>query len=258
MQQEQKIKLAEIIGCAFGDGSLVTMGSGKQRFQLRGHMTEDREHYENFIIPVFNEVISMPLTGNPVGKVLYQKRNSFGIATESRMVVKFLLEHGVPLGTKNELLIPPWIKSDVECLKAFLRGLVDTDGSVYCSKQYTGNDQRHKVIRIDIGTTSKKFITDIYFALKNIGFHPYLLKPQIKKKQNERTGYKIKISKKSDIEKWNNEIGFSNPKHETKYLIWKYQGFCPAKTTIAQRKGILENKINMYSFYPLHSAKLRA
>ena len=35
------------------------------------------------------------------------------------------------------------------------------------------------------------------------------------------------------------EIGFSNPKHATKMDIYRMQGFCPPKTTIAERKKTL-------------------
>ena len=130
----RETKLAELIGNAMGDGSLE---AGKRnRFQLRGHETEDREHYQNFIIPVFNEVVALPVTGRHVKTITYHARNSYGIAMESRDLVEFLQRCGLPTGVKTELTIPSWISGNVRLVRAFLRGLFDTDGSIYCSRNY--------------------------------------------------------------------------------------------------------------------------
>ena len=54
-------KTAEIVGLCFGDGSLTRRKSGKNkdklRFQMRGHIIEDRYHYDNYIKPLFDKVI---------------------------------------------------------------------------------------------------------------------------------------------------------------------------------------------------------
>ena len=110
MQRNEKI--AELVGNIFGDGSLVKMGIGKTRFQLRGHMTEDREHYERFVIRTFNKYIFGPLTGKRIGTLTYSNRNCYGIATESKVVTKLLIDCGIHLGKKLELSIPKWIKKN--------------------------------------------------------------------------------------------------------------------------------------------------
>ena len=83
-------EVAEILGNSMGDGSFVKMKSGKIRFQLRGHINEDRDHYDNFVIPTFNKKIAIPLTGKNVGILVYKKRNSYGIGTENKRISKFL------------------------------------------------------------------------------------------------------------------------------------------------------------------------
>ena len=46
--------IAEIIGLSFGDGGLTERkNTNRLRFQLRGHLIEDRKHYDDYIIPLF-------------------------------------------------------------------------------------------------------------------------------------------------------------------------------------------------------------
>lgn len=42
--------IAEVVGLSFGDGSLTRTKKGQLRFQLRGDVNGDRDHYEKFII----------------------------------------------------------------------------------------------------------------------------------------------------------------------------------------------------------------
>lgn len=68
------------------------------------------------------------------------------------------------------------------------------------------------------------------------------------KDKNWRDSYHIVVDGGINVKKWFEIIGSKNPKHITKYQIWKKFGFCPPKTTIIQRKEILKNKISPY-FY---------
>jgi len=51
------------------------------------------------------------------------------------------------------------------------------------------------------------------------------------------------------VNKWFDMISSKNPKHLTKYQVWKEFGFCPPHTTLDQRKQILKKEISPYSFY---------
>lgn len=241
-------ELAEIFGNAFGDGSFVKLSRGKIRFQLRGHIKEDREHYRTFIIPTFNKIIAKPLMGRNVGIVRYPKRNCYGIATESQIIANFLKSLRLPVGVKRKMQIPDWIKNSKENSKAFIRGLVDTDGSVY----FNTNNKKpiNKVPVISIVSTSKNLTIAVYKTLQKLGFHPYLIKPYIKKKQNERTMYKIVIKRKNDIKKWRKEIGFHNRKHSSKLEIYDKYGFCPPGTSIKDRILVLSGKAPIESLLP--------
>lgn len=119
-------KIAELVGLSFGDGSLTRRKeSGVLRFQLRGDVTEDRGHYLYYIIPLFNCYISQPLLGKDVPIVeSKQPYASFGIAVQNNIIGEFLSQLGIPIGRKEELNIPSWIKNDTNYLISFIRGLL--------------------------------------------------------------------------------------------------------------------------------------
>ncbi len=239
-------RLAELLGNAFGDGSIEIRN--RYRFQLRGHISEDKEHYENFIIPTFDKKLALPITGRHVKTIVYKLRNSYGISIENEALVKFLVRCGLPAGTKNELNIPYWIRKNKSILRAFLRGLFDTDGTVYFSRNYSSKRPYHTAIRIVLTTTSKCLCKHVYKSLCFLDFRPYKIKP-FKHSSNKRYGYRVQISRISDVKRWIKDIGSHNPKHYTKYRIWSKYGFCPPNTSLSQRKRILEGKLDIMSFY---------
>jgi len=69
------------------------------------------------------------------------------------------------------------------------------------------------------------------------------------KRPNNKDVYIIAMDKIKDINIFFNNIIPSNPKHLTKYYIWKQFGFCPPNTTLKQRMDILKKKINPYDLY---------
>ena len=94
-------KLAEIVGLCFSDGSL-TNKNGRIRFQLRGNRTEDRRHYDEFVIPLFNQYIGKTILKRKISIVESKNKNkSYGIAIESKRVGNFLVSLGIPRGKKK-------------------------------------------------------------------------------------------------------------------------------------------------------------
>lgn len=243
-------ELAEIVGLSFGDGSLtIRKEYGTLRFQLRGNTTEDRDHYDEYIIPIFNRNVCIPLANKKVPTVESRKTNkSYGIAIQNEKIGEFLNKCGIPIGIKNELRIPEWIKLNDKYLVSFLRGLLDTDGSVFCKRNYSLRIiKMHTQIKIRIATTSKLLATDVKEALDSLGilcfFHS-----QARTKPC-RTAYFVEVSGGINVDKWFEMIGSKNPKHITKYQTWKKFGFCPPFTDLKQRKDILSGRLDPYSLY---------
>lgn len=226
-------KTAEIVGLCFGDGSLTKRKEGRLRFQMRGNIKEDKEHYDLYIKPLFDKVIGK------VNLAVYNGRKPYyGIATENQERCTYLNLLGVPVGIKRELAIPIWISSDDNYLKCFLRGFIDTDGSVFCGKDYNYPEKGHIKIRMSIISTSKNLIKEINQALSNIGIKNLIIKRYKQRLKNWSNFYKIQIDG-PNVVRYFKLIGSNNPKHITKFNVWAEFGYCPPYTTLGDRKNML-------------------
>lgn len=241
---------AELVGLGFGDGGL-TCGDKPNimRFQLRGNLTEDKEHYDNYIIPLFNKEIMIPLFGRNVGIVFNKNKGFYGISVGSIKIEKYLNYLGIPSGIKGELFIPKWIKNNRIYTISFLRGLLDTDGSIYCDKNHSiKNPVYHTKIKLSICNTSKNLIYEVNKLLNKLKIKNFI-KYQKSKNKLWKDSYYIMVDAGINVKRWFDIIGSKNPKHITKFDIWKKFGFCPPRTTLEQRKKILKNRLNPYSLY---------
>lgn len=241
-------KSAEIVGLCFGDGSLTRRHSGKNkgklRFQMRGHITEDREHYDNHIKPLFDHIIAkIPIT------IYSGKKPYYGISTERSIICYYLVSLGVHVGIKKELKVPRWIFKNKSFMKGFLRGIFDTDGCVFCQKNYTIKSNKHQLIKINFGSTSRRLVSEIQTILKIFEIRSVIKNPLLHNEKKWRTLYILRIESNKDVEKWFSIIGSNNPKHISKFQVWKKFGFCPPNTSIIQRKRILSGKLNPVWFY---------
>ena len=211
-------KIAELVGLSFGDGSLTRRKDcGVLRFQLRGNVTEDRDHYQDYIIPLFNTYISQLLLNRNVPLVESKyPYASFGIAIQNNTVGEFLSQLGIPIGRKGELKIPSWIKEDKNYLSSFIRGVFDTDGSVFCKRNYSiKNNQKHTQIKLKIVTVSKNLAFELKESLDKLTIKNYI---KIQYKEKDKDAYHVEVSGGINVEKWFKIIGSNNPKHILKVL----------------------------------------
>jgi hypothetical protein len=135
-------------------------------------------------------------------------------------------------------------------------GSLDADGCIFCQKDYTKyandfNSKYHSKIRLRISSISKTLIDQLFILCKKHGFRcvKRTLKRGFAYHRNCSDAHILEINEIKSIHRWFKELSPSNPKHTTKYLIWKKFGFCPPCTTIQQRKDILKNKLNPYYLY---------
>lgn len=241
--------LAEDLGIHIGDGSLYTTGPTKQSYVIRcsGDAINDKEHYLSRIIPLKEKLFGIKING----KIMNFRGNEFGFVICSKAIYQFYSRvFGIPTGAKAKTAEIPRavLEADNSIKSAFIRGLVDTDFSISFKKKSTKHN-RHFYPVISANFASKKLTENIKEILTGIGFGVVLLQGAIKRYEKSYPSFKIDINGRKNLEKWMNIIGFNNPKHITKYLVWKKFGFCPPRTTINQRKDILEGKVSPYSFY---------
>ena len=249
MGKIQEEIIAELCGAITGDGWIQ---SNERGMFLAGDPTEDKDYYDFNIQRLFDKlsIITTP-KHFPYWKV-------YGFSIYSGEVIKRFLGFGLPKGRKaHSAEIPPWIlKSSDKIKMAFIRGLFDADGCVWCQKDYTKyakdfDANYHTKIRIRFTSISYQLQNQLQNQLSLVGFKGKLrtLRNRATKLRNNKDIHIVEINRLGDIKKFFNTLKPSNEKHNTKYLIWKEFGFCPPKTTIKQRKDILKKKINPYDLY---------
>jgi intein/homing endonuclease len=245
------IHLAELIGIFLGDGHIgiypVKARHNKTycyELNISGNMTEDIQYY-TYVNRMFKEVFNVSLK---IKK--WEAKNTLVITLGSKAIATFFKSIGFPINNKNDNGYTPNIILDATNLEkqAFLRGIADTDFSLTFKKR---KKTLHSYPVVKGKFKSKKLVLDLMKLLSELN---------LQFTYNEETEYDPRMGKwftqhaiysrgHDNFKNWMNLIGFNNPKHSTKYLIWKKYGFCPPSTSLAQRYAILSLKSNPYEAY---------
>lgn len=172
-QEENKIKysklahskeLAEFYGTMLGDGCMEKFArTDKITISFNRKEQDHLQHVFKIIFSLFNKEpkIRVRKTCKCDDIYFYQKDLSIRL--------KF------PYGNKlmNNLVIPQWIKNDIEYSRHCLKGLFETDGDWFIDKKYDTN-----VIKFT--NYSISLLNDLYGVLINLGYHPQLRKNDVR------------------------------------------------------------------------------
>jgi intein/homing endonuclease len=183
----------------------------------------------------------VPLFNKKVNYKEHPKVGIYGFHIFDEGLVKFFEKLGIPPGSKYKIEIPIKIRKNQKIQHQFLRGLFDTDGCIYFDRNRSAKHPINNVPTIQLALISEKLIKQVYEILINFGLHPRLKKPY-QGKGDRRKVHTILIYRREDIRYFIEKIGFKNPKHHTKWLVFKKLGYCPPKTTLVERKNILRGK----------------
>lgn len=242
--------ISEICGAIIGDGWIE---SRETALYITGNKVEDKDYYDFALGPLFSE------TFLDVQPKLYPYWSVYGFHIYNQNTIRTILQLGIPKGYKADIVeFPDWVFSSEEIMSAAIRGYFDTDGNFSCKRCYGKYDNKfrkkyHCQPRIEIVSISKNLILQTYYILNTLGITPS--KVSVRKggficNKKCQDAYRIRIDKLGDIKLWFEELRLSsNPKHITKYQIWKKFSFCPPKTTLNERKEILNNSLDPYSYY---------
>jgi intein/homing endonuclease len=199
LKPEYSEELAEFIGIILGDGNIHSYKKGKKigvySVKIAGDLKKDHDYHVTFIKPLGEK-----LFGLKAGIQEISKHNEIFTCFYSRELIKYLESHGLKSGDKikNQITIPKWIFLKDDYLRACIRGLIDTDGSIFRMSKRDKN-----LLRIGFTNHNKKLLADTHMAIMQLGFNPSRI---IKNRA-------FVISRKADVRKYINEIGFSNEKH---------------------------------------------
>ncbi len=196
-----KKNLGECCGIFAGDGSLYSTVRSYV-LEVRGNKNE-LSYYTDHVRPIFENIFSKKL------KIIKRKYNGgyvIGVRVcglDAKKLFSDVL--GFPVGKKSETVeIPRLIIKDSECWPHYVRGIFDTDGSVYLRKTY----KKYRNPVIDISSRSISHLLQIKKILSNIGFNFWI----------EKSNFKIRLAGWKNMERFFKEI---RPHNNTKTRKFK-------------------------------------
>jgi len=189
-------KLAEIIGVILGDGSICAYKSykvGTYQIRIAGHSELDKDYLLYYIKPLFEK-----LFGVKVGVSYSKKSQCMWLIITGKNLVRLFESYGLANGNKieNNQGIPNWVQSNNEYLKECIRGLVDTDGSIY---KMSNKDP--KLLRINFTNHCNKLLCNFFDSLWQLGYNPH------------KSSRQVFLSRKKEIKNFVDIIKFHNKKH---------------------------------------------
>ena len=203
-------ELAEETGWHIGDGSMnLYLRKGKEKgiYQLRGHIEDDKEHYLVRIKQLFEGLYNLKISLREMSST-----RVFGFQIWNNELVNFKKSLGLPLGKKWDVLIPKVFLQSRELKIAVIRGIFDTDGSIYLEKK---NNKLYPTIYI--GTICKSLAEQLEFILKEEGFRVTIYSQLNNLHFKRQRYYKVNIRGVKMFHKFMEEISPKNPKHIRKY-----------------------------------------
>lgn len=193
---EKSAQLAEFVGILMGDG-----GISARQVTVTLHSETDREfalYYSNLCFMLF---------GLRPSSSKVRKWKAVNLRISSTYLVEFCQQLGLLVGHKirQGLDIPSWIKENEHYSRACLRGLVDTDGSVFTHRYQVGG-KLYCYKKLDFCTMSKPLLESAYGIFVANGMRPYIAQDK-----------KLRLESRHDMERYFKVIGSSNNKHLKRY-----------------------------------------
>ncbi len=202
--------LAEFVGAFIGDGCLseynVTSRAIKRTVVLfTGSWKNDYVYYkkilQKFVIKSFN------ISGN-----IYHRKddNTIRYTLYDNKIINFLLELGFTPGPKTKkVTIPKIFFKQKSLIKSCLRGIFNTDGTIYkrYSKKYNRQPKlydKYKVIQFK--SCSRKLIYQIKDILSYLDYNPNKVITDCK-------SWVCRITNQNYVKKFNKEINITHPYH---------------------------------------------
>lgn len=201
--------IAELIGAIIGDGCISYKPTIHQYFvEIVGNITEEKDYFEHLkriILQEFNLTVSIKIRERGLRLRIYSKK-----------FVTFLVDDLKLIPNKEKcqnIFIPEIIFSNQSLLNYCLRGIADTDGSLFLANK----GYRQNYPTIELSTTSIRLAEQIREGLSKqfrIGFRSY-------KPGRFKRIYRISLNGDNMVDKWVKEIGFSNRRNLNRYQILK-------------------------------------
>ena len=205
-------ELAEETGWHIGDGSMnyyKNCNNLKGLYQLRGHIQDDKPHYDYRIKEIFKRLYNLDINLRKM-----HGTGVYGFQIWSDKLVNFKSKIGLPLGKKTSIIIPKIFLKEGELIIPIIRGIFDTDGCLYLEKK---NNKFYP--RIKITTVSKPLADQLKYEINEIGIRATKYSMS-RSEVGWNTLHNIEIMGKNEAKKWFRIIKPKNPKFLRKFKLY--------------------------------------
>lgn len=206
--------VSEFIGAIVGDGCLSRYWSNYDKrwkcvISFTGQWDHDRDYYKNIIQKISEEELGYK------GYLYHRKDdNSIRFFIGSKNLFFFLRSLGLPSGLKERIILPKEISDNLNFAKACVRGIFNTDGSVYqrYNRAYYGHPKHYKNYAvIQIRMKNKNIIEFVKDTLDKLGFRTNRVTP-------DGCGYWVcRITTQKDVKRFFEEISNKHQYHINRY-----------------------------------------
>lgn len=208
LKPERSEELAEFMGIIIGDGHL-------SHYQLSITTNSETDIKHAYFIKIFIKKLF-----NLDANLRHRKnKKAVDISVSSVRLTSWLCNMGMPIGNKltDDLSIPVWVGKNRRWERSFIRGLFDTDGSIYLDRHLI-KGKTYENLGWTITSLSARLRKDILEILTDLGYRPTL-------RDSQRS---IFLRRALDIERYFVEIGSHNHKHLERYE--QFQGRVPKRS----------------------------
>ena len=190
-------ELAEIVGIMLGDGCLYL--DRRLKFHTVICFNKKETQYLNYVKILFESYF------NPYKFSIQELENEFLLRNISKFIGKFLVSNGLKHGNKikNKVEIPEGVFSNREFVVSLVKGIFDTDGSIY--RKYANYAQ------ICFKFAGYPLIASVRESLMVLGYNPTKII-----KGNSSIGgidWKFYLSRQEEVNRFFLEIKPANDKH---------------------------------------------
>lgn len=177
--------VAELFGILLGDGHI-------SHFQVVVTLGNKEVRYANHV----QELMQRVFGGEP--RISIRKKGYRDVYLGSTEITRWLTKEGmVPNKFKSQVDVPLWIFKRRAFSEAFLRGVFDTDGSIYALKYG---------MQLSFSNRSVPLQRSLHAMLKKLGYKPSAI-----------SGSNIYVTDRSQIRRFFREVQPANAKHLLRY-----------------------------------------
>jgi hypothetical protein len=191
------IPLAEFVGIVLGDGGITD-----SQLSITLNSIDDLA-YSKFVGTLCERLFKVTPS-----VYIRSTQNTLIIMISRVALIRFLTgKLGLVTGNKvkHQVAIPDWIMAKKSYQVACLRGLVDTDGSIF-THRYSVNGKQYAYKKLSFTSASTPLRNDVHKILGKLGMRPRFAGV-----------FDVRLDSKADMHTYFKVVSSSNPKHLKRY-----------------------------------------